>query len=63
MSKDKENILKEPSADYNKAEMDLLKSALSRSHTERFHMMASLMKMNLMLRTAKIKHKAFPASE
>ena len=63
MNKQKDNILKEPKADYDKAEMDLLKSALTRSHTERFHMMASLMKMNQMLRTAKIKHKAFPASE
>ena len=57
------DVLKEPSADYEKAEMDLLKAALSRSYTERFHMMTRLMKMNQMLRQAAIKHKSFPASE
>lgn len=63
MDKRKDNILKEPSADYEKAEMDLLKSALKRSHTERFHMMTKLMKMNQMFRQASIKHKPFPVSE
>ncbi len=63
MNKRKDNTLKEPSADYEKAEMDLLRSALKRSHTERFHMMTKLMKMNQMLRRATIKHKPFPASE
>lgn len=63
MNKQKDNILKEPTADYEKAEMDLLKSALLRSHTERFHMMTKLMKMNQMLRQAKVKHKPFPATE
>jgi len=63
MEKRKENISEEPSADYEKAEMDLLKSALKRSHTERFHMMTKLMKMNQMFRQATIKHKPIPSSE
>jgi len=63
MDQRKDSILKEPSADYEKAEMDLLKSALRRSHTERFHMMAELMKMNQMFRKAKIKHKRILSSE
>lgn len=63
MDKRKDTIIEEPSADYEKAEMDLLKSALKRSHTERFHMMAKLMKMNQMFRQATIKHKSIPSSE
>lgn len=63
MVKLKDNILNEPSADYEKAEMDLLKTALNRSYTERFHMMTKLMKMNVMLRQATVKHKSLPASE
>jgi hypothetical protein len=63
MKQQKVDILKEPSANYEKAEMDLLKSALKRTHTERFHMMAKLMKMNLMLRQATVKHKSLPPSE
>ncbi len=61
--KQQKEILQEPSADYEKAETDLLKAALKRSYTERFHVMAKLMKMNLMLRQASIKHKSLPASE
>ncbi|MEJ7694081.1 hypothetical protein [Daejeonella sp.] len=63
MGKQKEDILKEPQSDYEKAEMDLLKAALKRSYTERFHVMAKLMKMNQMLRQATVKHKSFPPSE
>jgi hypothetical protein len=33
INKQKVTILKEPAADYEKAEMDLLNSALKRSHT------------------------------
>lgn len=61
--KQQKDIMQEPSADYEKAETDLLKAALKRSYTERFHVMAKLMKMNLMLRKASIKHKSLPASE
>ena len=63
VNKQKDTILKEPAADFEKAEMDLLKSALKRSHTERFHMMTKLMKMNQMLRQASIKHQTFPDPE
>ena len=63
MRKQEQNIVKEPSADYEKAEMDLLKTALKRSYEERFHMMTNLMKMNLMFRKAVITHKSLPPSE
>jgi hypothetical protein len=63
MKKLQKNILQEPSADYNKAETDLLKAALKRSYTERFHVMTQLMKMNLLLKKASIKHKSLSASE
>ena len=59
MKKEAKNILQEPVADYEKAEIDLLKHALSRSYTERFHMMTTLMKMNNMFRKAVIKQKPF----
>ena len=60
MEKETQNFVNEPASDYEKAENDLLKSALKRSYEERFHMMTSLMKMNLMLRKAEIKHKVLP---
>ncbi|MDP2336324.1 MAG: hypothetical protein Q8N05_07715 [Bacteroidota bacterium] len=63
MKKEQKNILQEPASDYEKAEIDLLKAALKRSYTERFHVMSKLMKMNLMFRQAVIKHKTLPASE
>lgn len=40
-------------ADYEKAETDQLRNALKRTYTERFLMMATLMKMNKMFRKAK----------
>ncbi|MEO8711308.1 MAG: hypothetical protein ABI405_04245 [Parafilimonas sp.] len=43
-------------ADYEKAEMDLLRDVLMRTYTERFMMMTTLMKMNIMFRKAKITH-------
>ncbi|RZL47060.1 MAG: hypothetical protein EOP00_13060 [Pedobacter sp.] len=55
--KSKTNIVEEPLADYKKAEQDLLLKALSSSYTERFHTMARLMKINIMLKSAKIIHK------
>jgi hypothetical protein len=39
---------------YEKAEMDLLRAALKRTHEERFLVMTSLMKMNIMFRNAKV---------
>ena len=53
------NILYEPDAAYETAEMNLLRDALNRSYTERFKMMTTLMKMNIMFRNAKIEHKPF----
>lgn len=55
--KSKTNIVEEPLADYKKAEEDLLRKALSSSFTERFHNMTRLMKMNIILKSAKIVHK------
>ena len=51
------NIVQEPEADYKKTEEDMLKKALSSSFTERFHTMARLMKMNIILKSARIVHK------
>jgi hypothetical protein len=51
------NKVKEPLADYKKAEDDLLRKALASSYTERFHTMARLMKMNIILKSAKVIHK------
>ena len=58
---DKRNqYLEEPAADYEKAEMDLLRRALNSSYTERFFVMTRLMKMDIMLRNAKITHHSDP---
>lgn len=54
-----QNIILEPTADYEKAEMDLLRNAQKHSYTERFLMMTTLMKMDQMFRDAKITHKPF----
>jgi hypothetical protein len=48
------NILNEPVSDYEKAELDLLRSALNKSYTERFLTMMRLIKMGIMFRNAKI---------
>lgn len=63
MKKLQKNLLQEPSADYDKAESDLLKAALSRSYTERFHVMTQLMKMNLLLRKTNVTHKSISGFE
>lgn len=55
--KSETNRVKKPLADYKKAEDDLLRKALSSSYTERFHTMARLMKMNIILKSAKVIHK------
>ncbi|RYG18129.1 MAG: hypothetical protein EOO07_09620 [Chitinophagaceae bacterium] len=51
------NKVEEPLADYKKAEEDLRRKALSTSYTERFHAMTRLMKMNILLKSAKVTHK------
>jgi len=58
MKKQEKQIIQEPIPDYEKSELDLLKKALKRSYTERFHAMTRLMKMNIMFRQAQIKHKS-----
>lgn len=50
------NILQEPQADYEKAEMDLLRDALMRSHKERFLMAITLYKVQQTMKKAKITH-------
>lgn len=55
--KNKTNIVEEPLVDYKKADENLLLKALSSSYTERFHTMSRLMKMNIMLKSAKVIHK------
>jgi len=49
----------EEDALYEKAEMDLLRAALKRTYEERFLVMTSLMKMNIMFKKAKITHKPY----
>ena len=48
------NTVHEPDSGYEKAELDQLKAALKRSYSERFQMMTTLMKMDLMFKKAKI---------
>jgi hypothetical protein len=60
MKDENKNILSEPQPDYEKAEIDLLRDALKRNDTERFKMMATLMKIGFMMKRAKIIHKDMP---
>lgn len=53
----------EPEADYEKAELDLIRNALKRSHGERFEIMMSLIKTGIMLKNAKLTHKPFITSK
>jgi hypothetical protein len=48
-----------PAPDYEKAELDLLRQALKRTHTERFLMMTRLMKIGIMLNRATIIRKPY----
>ncbi len=49
--------LNEPQADYEKAELDLLRDGLRSTYTQRFEMMMKLIKVGIMLKNAKIVHK------
>lgn len=58
-----DNILNEPVADYEKAEINLLKDSLNRSNTEKFLMTARLYKIQLTLARAKISHKPYDVNK
>ena len=53
----------EQNAYFEKKEMDQLRAALKRSYLERFNMMTSLMKMDIMFRRAKITHQPLIKTE
>lgn len=57
-----DKFLNEPSVNYEKAEMDLLREALNRSYTERFLFATRLYKIQKTFSKAKITHKRFPSS-
>jgi len=57
------HILQEPDIAYEKAEMDLLREALKRTHKERFLMLTQLYKTQQTLKKAKITHQHFPDSK
>lgn len=44
----------EPTPDYEKAELDLLRDGLKRTYTERFHKMMQLIRRSIMFKNAKI---------
>ncbi|OAQ38288.1 hypothetical protein A5893_15990 [Pedobacter psychrophilus] len=46
----------ESDANFEKAELDSFRRVLKTSYTERFYVMTRLMKMDIMLRNAKITH-------
>jgi hypothetical protein len=50
------NFQDDQEANFNKAEIDLLRQALKRTYSERFEMMMTLIKTNLMLKKATITH-------
>jgi hypothetical protein len=58
--KDEKHILNEPQADYEKAELDLLRDGLNRTYTQRFERMTQLIKLGFMLKNAKVTHKPWP---
>ena len=63
MSGETKHLANEPEADYEKAELDLLRDGLRRTHEERFKMMTTLMKIGFMLKKAKITQKHFITKE
>jgi hypothetical protein len=59
MSNDKDQSTSEPTPDFEKAEMDLLRKALRRSYKERFLMATRLYKIQQTMKKAVITHKPF----
>lgn len=57
MSEKNKNILQEADDNYEKAELDLLRDALNRTHKERFLMLTRLYKVQQTLQKAKITHR------
>ncbi len=51
------NQVNEPQADYEKAELDLLRDGINRTCTQRFETMMQLIKVGIMIKNAKIIHK------
>lgn len=60
MSEPDKHIISEPKPDYEKAETDLLRDALKRTHKERVLFLHMLMKIQASMRHAKITHQPFP---
>jgi hypothetical protein len=63
MEKQAVNKVVPTDADYEKAEMDLLRDALKRTHTERFLMATTLYKIQLTLSKAKITRTPYTLSK
>lgn len=57
--KENKKILQESQADYEKAEMDVLKEALMRSHQEPFLMATTLYKVQQTIKKAKITYQPY----
>lgn len=60
---DNKTILQEQDQGYEKAEMDLLRDGLRRTHTQRYDMLVQLIKVGVMLKNAKITHQPYNLSE
>jgi len=52
-----EPLLREPAANYEKAELDVLRQSLKLSHTQRFQILMRLIKVGAMLKNAKVEHR------
>lgn len=63
MSEKNKNSVQESNAAYEKAETDLLREALNRSHKERFLMLTQLYKIQQTLSKAKITYRNSPDSK
>lgn len=53
------DLSEQRSADFEKAEMDLLKNALDKNSSQRFDTLMQLIKLGFMLKNAKISHKPY----